>query len=170
MQARAAMLPSVNYSTSFIYTQPNGKDSGPSSRNNGAHEYISQGIAHQAFGFASLPDYRRAQAALALARARAEIAVARIGGDSGAGVLRSARRPRKSDRHVAGLPTKRSISSTSARSWKQGGEVAHSDVIKAQIQANDLQRASAGDEAGGKRARLAWRSWCFPTFFRISRS
>ncbi len=43
MQARAALLPSVNYGTSFIYTQPNGLPSGVFIANNGAHEYISQG-------------------------------------------------------------------------------------------------------------------------------
>ena len=42
--------------------------------NNGAHEYISQGIAHEALGFGSLPDYQRAKAAHALAKAKAEIA------------------------------------------------------------------------------------------------
>src|SRR5450755_5092562 len=73
-QARAALFPGVDYNNSFIYTQGNGTASGRYIGNNGVHEYISQGVAHEAIGAAQVLDYQRSSAAHALAKARAEIA------------------------------------------------------------------------------------------------
>jgi len=56
VQARAALLPEVSYTNSFIYTQGNGT-TGIYVANNGVHEYISQGVAHEALGFGSIADY-----------------------------------------------------------------------------------------------------------------
>ena len=86
VQARAALLPNVSYNNSFIYTQGTGalpvtclnSTLGcPTARfiaNNGVHEYISQGNAHEALSLTNVADYRRSSAALAQARAKAEIA------------------------------------------------------------------------------------------------
>ena len=86
VQARAALLPNVNYDTSFIYTEGTGPLpvacanptlGCPTSRfiaNNGVHEYISQGNAHEALSLTNFADYRRSSAALAQARAKSEIA------------------------------------------------------------------------------------------------
>src|ERR1700719_660454 len=83
-QARAAMLPNINYNNSFVYTEGTGQPPAcalsstcPSSRfiaNNGVHEYISQANAHEALSLTNFGDYRRSGAALAQARAKAEIA------------------------------------------------------------------------------------------------
>ena len=74
VQARAGLLPGVAYNNSYIHTQGNGTASGVFIANNGVHEYISQGIAHEAISATQIADYQRAAAALALARARSEIA------------------------------------------------------------------------------------------------
>ena len=80
VQARAGLLPGVNYSNSFLYTQGNGiyssdgSSSGIFVANNGVHEYISQGIAHEGISPAQIADYQRTAAALALANAHSEIA------------------------------------------------------------------------------------------------
>ncbi len=74
VQARAALLPGVDYNNSFIYTQGNGTASGRFIANNGVHEYISQGAVQQTFGVGQVADYQRTSAAQALARAKAEIA------------------------------------------------------------------------------------------------
>jgi len=47
-----------------------------------------------------------------------------------------------------------------------GGEVAHSDVIKAQIQANDLQRQLEDAKLAEENARLAMVVLVFPNFFQ----
>ena len=52
VQARAALLPSVTYSSQFLYTEPNGTPSGVFIANNAVHEYVSQGHAHEAINLA----------------------------------------------------------------------------------------------------------------------
>ncbi len=165
VQARAALLPSVNYSTTFIYTQPNGSASGAFIANNGAHEYISQGIAHEALGFGSLPDYQRANAAQALARAKAEIAArglvvtvvqAFYGLLAAQAKTEATLQASEEAQHFLDISKK----------LETGGEVAHSDVIKAQIQANDLQRQVQDTKLAEERARLALAVLVFPNFFQ----
>src|ERR1700721_36032 len=85
VQARAALLPNVNYNASFIYTEgtgplpvacANSTLGRPTARflaNNGVHEYISQGNAHAALSLTNFADYRRSSAPLAQARAKAEM-------------------------------------------------------------------------------------------------
>jgi outer membrane protein TolC len=53
-----------------------------------------------------------------------------------------------------------------SRKLEQGGEVAHSDVIKAQIQANDLRRAYDEAKLGEQNARLNLAVLVFPNFFQ----
>ena len=86
VQARAGLLPDVNFNNSFIYTQGTGPLPSscqtaalgcPTSRfvaNNGVHEYISQGNVHQEFSLITFGEYRKAAAAEAVAWAKAEIA------------------------------------------------------------------------------------------------
>src|SRR5229473_632152 len=47
VQARAALLPSVNFNNQALYTQGNGTATGVFLANNGPHEYISQGNVHE---------------------------------------------------------------------------------------------------------------------------
>ena len=74
VQGRANLLPNVNYNAQFLYTEGNGTAAGRYVANNGVHEYISQGNVHQALSLADVAEYRRTQAAEAVARARSEIA------------------------------------------------------------------------------------------------
>ena len=165
VQARAALLPNVNYDNSFIYTQGNGTPSARFIANNGVHEYISQGAVHQAMGYDLVSGYRRTAAAQALAKARAEIAV------RGLTVTVT--------QAFYGLLTAQEKTVTAghaydegqhfldiSRKLEQGGEVAHSDVIKAQIQANDLLRAHQEAKLAEQNARLALAVLLFPNFFQ----
>jgi outer membrane protein TolC len=165
VQARAALLPGVTYSNSFIYTQGNGTAAGIFVANNGVHEYISQGIAHEAIGPAQLADYQRTAAALALARARSELAarglvvtvVQSFYGYIGA-QGRSVTAQQLMDEG------QRFLSNT--QKLEQGGEVAHSDVVKAQIQANDLLRARDQARLAEQNARLTLAVLLFPNFYQ----
>src|SRR3954467_12536775 len=75
VQARAGLLPSVNYNNQYLYTQGGtGIDVPRFIANNAVHEYVSQGNAHEEFGGAQIAAFRRATAAIALAQARAEVA------------------------------------------------------------------------------------------------
>ena len=165
VQARAALLPSISYANSFVYTQGNGTTTGVFIANNGVHEYISQGIAHEALGFGSLPDYQRARAAQAVAQAKAEIAarglvVTVVQAFYGllAGQEKTASISQASDeaQHFLDLSKK----------LEAGGEVAHSDVVKAQIQANEQQRQLQDTKLAEENARLALAVLVFPNFFQ----
>ena len=164
-QARAALLPGVDYNNGFIYTQGNGTASGRFIGNNGVHEYISQGVAHEAIGAAQVLDYQRAAAVGALAKARAEIAargltvtvVKAFYGQLAAQTRTvNAERAYNEGQHFLELSQK----------LEEGGEVAHSDTIKAQIQANDLKRARDEAKLAEQNARLSLAVLLFPNFFQ----
>ncbi len=72
-QARAALLPGVNFNNQAIYNEPrNGEPRFIAA--NGVHEYVSQGNAHESVGYSEVADFRKAQAQEAAARAKAGIA------------------------------------------------------------------------------------------------
>ncbi len=74
-QALDALLPSVNYNNSAIYSQGTGQaDAVRFIANNAIHEYVSQGNVHETLDLAGVAGFRRAAAAAAAAKARAEIA------------------------------------------------------------------------------------------------
>ena len=164
-QAKAALLPGVDYNTTFLYTQGNGTSTGRYIAANGVHEYISQGVAHETIGAAQVLDYQRTAAAHALAKARAEIAARGLNVtvvQSFYGVLAAqahsinAERANAEGQHFLDL----------SRKLEQGGEVAHADTIKAQIQANDLKRAWDEARLAKQNARLALAVLLFPNFFQ----
>jgi outer membrane protein len=165
VQARAAILPSVDYNNSFLYTEGNGTPSGRFIANNAVHEYISQGMVQERIGAGLVADYRRSLAGRALARAQAEVAarglivtVVQAYYGLQAAELKAASTQAASDeaQHFLAL----------SRQLEQGGEVAHSDVIKAQIQANDQQRAAQDAALAAQNARLNLAVLVFPNFFQ----
>ena len=163
VQARAALLPGVDYNNGFIYTEGNGTPSGRFIANNGPHEYISQGAVQQAVGLGQVADYRRAAAAQALARAKAEIAARGLT----VTVVRAfygllAAQEKTQSTQAAADEAQRFLDNS--RKLEQGGEVAHSDVIKAQIQANDQQRALQDAKLSEQNARLTSRGLAVPEF------
>ncbi len=75
VQARAARLPTLSALNQYIYTQGNGTPSGVFVANDGVHIYNEQAVMHaDLFSATRNAEYRRAIAAEAAARARAEIA------------------------------------------------------------------------------------------------
>src|SRR5450759_1772807 len=165
VQARAALLPGVDYNNEFIYTEGNGTPSGRFVANNGPHEYISQGAVQQVVGLGQFADYRRAVAAQALARAKAEIAargliVTVVRAFYGVLVTQG----KTQSTQAAADEAQRFLDNS--RKLEQGGEVAHSDVIKAQIQANDQQRSLQEAKLSEQNARLTLAVLLFPNFFQ----
>lgn len=165
VQARAALLPGVDYNNGFLYTEGNGTATGRFIGNNGVHEYISQGAVQQVFGLGQVADYRRASAAQALARAKAGIASRGLI----VTVVRAfygllAAQGRTQSTQAAADEAQRFLDNS--RKLEQGGEVAHSDVIKAQIQANDQQRAFQDAKLSEENARLTLAVLLFPNFFQ----
>jgi len=163
VQARAGLLPSVNYNNQFIYTEPNGSPSGVFVANNSVHEYLSQGNIHQAIGFTNYADYRKARALEAVARAKAEVAkrglvVAVVQGYYG---LIAAQR-KYANVQQAASEAQQFLSLS--QKLENGGEVAHADVIKAQIQYNDRQRDLREAQLTMDKSRLELAVLLFPDF------
>ena len=165
VQARAGLLPDVNYNTSFIYTQGTGPVPAscqtstlgcPTSRfvaNNGVHEYLSQADVHEGLSLTNVADYRRSSAALALARAKAEIAsrglVVTVT-QAYYGLVVAQRKYATAQRADAEAQRFLDISIK----LEKGGEVAHADAIKARIQAQEQQRALQEAQLAMESSRL----------------
>jgi len=162
---RAGLLPSVSYNTSLIYTQGNGTRSNAPAfiANNGVHEYISQGNVHQVFSLTAYGDFRKAAAAEALAKARAEIAARGLVVTVVQAYYGLVVAQRKYGTEQLAAEEARRFLDISQK-LEKGGEVAHSDVIKGRIQyeqqARDLQEARLGME----KSRLELSVLLFPDF------
>src|SRR6202050_2383942 len=130
-QAKDALLPAITYDNQILYTQGNGTGSVRYIANNAVHEYISQGNVHEVLSVAGIYDVRRASAGAALARARAEIAsrglvVTVVQSYFGALAAQSkANLAQKADEEGQQF-----LKLT--QNLERGGEVAHSDVVKAE--------------------------------------
>jgi outer membrane protein len=163
VQSRAALLPNVTYNAGFLYTEGNGTPAGRFIANNGVHEYLSQGNAHQTFSLENIANYRRTRAAEAVARARSEIAARGLV----VTVVRAyygfvvAQRKYATAQRAAG-EAQRFLDIS--QKLEKGGEVAHSDVIKAQIQFQQQQRDLQQAELEMNRGRLELAVLVFPDF------
>ena len=165
VQARAALLPDVGYTTGAIYTEPNGTLSGRFISANAVHEYISQGAVHEGIGLSSIADYRRARAVEALANAKAEIATRGLvvtvvqsfyGAIAAKRKITNAQQAADEAQHFLKI----------SEQLEHGGEVAHSDVVKAQLEANDRNRDLQESTLAEEKARLALAVLIFPNFTR----
>jgi len=166
VQSRAALLPNVNFNSQAIYTQPRTGATPTDPRfiaSNSVHEYIAQGNVHEALSLEGLGSFRHAQAAEAVARARAEIAarglVLTVVQNYYGFVI--AQRKYATAQKLAGEGQQFLIIS---RKLENGGEVAHSDVIKAQLQFNQQSRDLQEAQLAMDRARLDLAVLVFPDF------
>lgn len=163
VQARASLLPGVSFATGTIYTEPNGTDTGVFIAANSVHEYTSQGVVHEALSFSSVADYRRTGSMEAFARARAEIAARGLVMtvvQGFYGVLAAGRKTLNAQQATEEAQHFLLLS----QQLEHGGEVAHSDVIKAQLQANDRERELQEAQLAEQKARLGLAVLIFPDF------
>jgi len=163
-QAAAALLPSVNYNNEAFYTQSNGPGNGPRFiANNAVHEYVSQGNVHESLDLAGVANFRRAAALAAAAKARAEIAsrglVVTVVQDYYA--VAAAQQKLLSSQRVAD-EGERFLKLT--QDLEHGGEVAHSDAIKAELQAQERRRQLQEAQLGLLNTRLDLAVLIFPDF------
>lgn len=138
VQARAANLPSLSYNAQYLYTEGNGTLSARFIANNGVHEYISLGDAHEMLSATQMELYKRSIATEALARDEAAISSR---GLSAAVVQAYATVVASQDKYKTlqqALQAAQNFLNTT-RDLERGGEVAQADVVKAQIQMDDSQ-------------------------------
>ena len=163
VQARDSLLPGVGFTTSALYTQPNSLGGVKYIANNAPHEYVSQGNVHQQLDLASVASYRRTAALAAAAKARAEVAsrglVVTVVQDYfavGAAEQKLATARKNAEEGEKFLQLTESL--------EKGGEVAHSDVIKAELQVQDRRRQSQEAQLALLNARLDLAVLIFPDF------
>jgi outer membrane protein len=166
VQARAALLPGISYNTHYLYTQGRGLPVTGDTRyiaNNAVHEYLSQGNAHEVVSGTQFADYSRTAAVAAAARANAEVAtrglVTTIVKTYYAEVVN---RRKYANAQLAVDEAKRFFDLT--QKLEQGGEVAHADVIKAQLAANDAQRGLQDAHLAMDSSHLDLAVLIFPDF------
>jgi outer membrane protein TolC len=163
-QARAALLPSLSEFSQFIYTQPNGTPSGIWVANDGPKIYNTWVTVHgDVFAPGKWAEYRVAAAAEAAARARTDIAsrglVATIV-QNFYGVVAAARKLVSAQQSLREAQEFLDIT----QKQEAGGEAAHSDVVKAQIQVAQRQREAQDAELTVIRSRLGLSVLVFPDF------
>lgn len=163
-QAKAASLPSVNALNQFIYTEGNGTPSGIFVANDGVHVYNEQLVAHEELlSFVRRGEIRAAAAAEAVARAKADLATRGLN----ATVIQDYYAIASAERKLANA--QRSVSEVQnfldiSQKLEHGGEAAHADVIKAQLQVQQQQREAAEAASTVQKAKIALAVLIFPAF------
>ena len=170
VQSRAGLLPNLNYNMQFVYTQGNGVSNSPVPppagryiANNGVHEYIAQGNVHQALSPGMLAEYQRVGASEALARAKSEIAARGLVVtvvQSYYGYVVAQRKYATAQKAASEADRFLGIS----QKLQNGGEVARSDVIKAQIQNQQQTRELQNALLAMNKSRLDLAVLLFPDF------
>jgi outer membrane protein TolC len=157
VQARASLLPSISYTQQYLGTEGNGVIStGRFVTNDGVHVYRAWGVLHEDMpaGFFTLAPYRRAEAGAALAQAQAEIA-------------RRGLTVTVTNLYYNAIVAQREYSSaqqnlneatqflTTTKQLEQGGEVPRADVLKAQLQFDQVKIAYQEAQLAVEHAHLA---------------
>ena len=163
VQARAGMLPGLSYQAQFLYTEGNGTPSGRFIANNSVHEYVSQGNAHEVMGLGPVAEYRRTAALEAAARARLEIAERGLVVTVTSTYYNLVVAQREYANAQLALTAAQDFLRIS-RDLERGGEVAHSDVIKAELQRNERTQQLAEAQLAMQTARLDLAVLIFPNF------
>jgi len=169
-QAGAALLPSVTYDNQALYSQAAPALVAAQTQvpvqfiaNNAVHEYVSQANVHETIDLAGFAGFRRASALAAVARARAEIA--------SRGLVVTVV---QSYYTVAAAQQKMETARKAAdegenflkltQDLEKGGEVAHADVIKADLQSQDRRRQFQEAQLAFLNAKLGLAVLIFPDF------
>jgi outer membrane protein TolC len=164
VQAKAALLPSVNGLSQYIYTQGNDTPSGIFVPNDGVHIYNDHASAHaDLFAPVKRAAYHRAMAAEAAARARADLAarglIATVMQDYYAMAV-AVRKLHNADLSVADAQSFLDIT----QKLEKGGEAAHSDTVKAQLELIARQREQQEAQLSLDKARIGFAVLLFPDY------
>jgi outer membrane protein TolC len=162
VQAKGALLPSLSNFSQYIYTQGNGTPSGVFVSNDGVHIYNQQAVVHaDLYSASKLAEYRRTIAAETLARARRDVALRGLSSvvvQYYYAVVTAQRRLENARESVQEARVFQDITEAQER----GGEVAHTDVLQAQLQFQQRQREQRDAETALTQAKLALSVMLFP--------
>jgi outer membrane protein TolC len=163
-QARAGLLPTLNYEDQYLYTQGNETPSGRFIANNAVHEYLSQGLVHAPIvDLGRLADYHRTIAAEAVAAAQADVAARGLNAtvvESYYAFVVAQRKVQTAQQGV--IEAQRFLNNS--RALEKAGEVAHVDTIRAELQFEQRQRDVADAQVSLLRARSELAVLIFPQY------
>ncbi len=162
LQAKAGFFPSLGYCNQYIYTQGNGTSSGVFVSNDGVHVYNSQGAIHvEPISMARLVEYRRTVLAQSIAEARAEVLARGLAAavvQNYYALVITQRRGANAQQSLQ--EAQRFVEIT--QKLEQGGEVARSDVIKAELVLQQRQRDLQDAQLAVEKARIGLAVLIFP--------
>jgi outer membrane protein TolC len=163
-QAFGNLLPTVSEFSQYIYTQPNGTPSGVFVANDGVNVYNTWLTVHgDVFSPGKWAEYKSAAAGEAVARAKADVAARGLVATVVQNYYALVAATRKAGSARQSLQEAQQFLTVTERQ-EAGGEVAHSDVVKAQIQQQQRQRDAQDAELIALKARLALSVLVFPDF------
>ena len=163
-QARAVLLPSVSEFSQYIHTQPNGTTSGVFVPNDGVNVYTTWLTVHgDLFSPAKWAEYKSAAAAQAVARAKADVTARGLVVTVVQNFYTVAAAVRKAVSAAQSLREAQQFLDITQKQ-ESGGEVAHSDVVKAQIQVSQRIRDAQDAELTVLKSRLGLSVLIFPDF------
>jgi outer membrane protein TolC len=164
VQARAALLPQVSANSGYVYTQPNGMDTGVFIANNGVHEYIDQSTVHaEIYNPVKLAERRRLMAAEAVAHAKADLAARGLFATVTQDYYGTVAGQRKIANAQASLTEAEQFLDITQK-MEAGGEAAHVDTVKAQIQVQQRQRDLQDAQVNYEKARIQFAVLLFPDY------
>jgi outer membrane protein TolC len=169
--AKAALLPSVTYHNQVLYTQPNGQQNSGGQAglqsapifiaNNAVHEYTSQASINETVGLKQFADAKVATAVAA--RASAELEIARRGLVAAVVGLYYQVADAETKRQLLAEALQEATSFSDLTQKREAArEVAHADVIKAQLQQQQRQRDLSDAVVLAEKARLELAVLLFP--------
>jgi outer membrane protein TolC len=163
-QAKAALLPTLNYFNQYLYTQGNGTPPGVFVANDGVHIYSSQAQVHQElFSAEKLAEYRRTLAAQALSAAKRDIVERGLTATVVASYYAAVNAQRHAGNAQRALDEAQRFMDITDK-LEKGGEVAHSDVLKAQLVLQQRQRDLQDARLAIDKARIALAVLMFPDY------
>lgn len=161
-QAAAGMLPSVTFNNQSIYSQSHAGNP-IFIANNGPHEYVSQADLHEVFDLAAFSNFRKTAALAAVARAKAEVASRGLVVTVVQNYYAVAAAQQKLESAQRNASEGDQFFNTT-KALEQGGEVAHSDTIKAELQVQERHRQLQEAQLALLNARLTLAVLVFKDF------
>lgn len=163
-QVRAGRLPSVSAFNQYINTQGNGTPSGVFVANDGVHIYNEQAVVHEeVLSLVRKGEINRALAAEAIAQARVQVAERGLNAtviQNYYAIVTAQRRLKNAQTSVQEAEKFLDIT----QKQEKGGEAAHADVIKAQIDLQQRQRDLKEAQVSIEKAKIALGVLIFPNF------
>jgi outer membrane protein TolC len=154
VQAKAALLPTLNAFNQYTYTQGNGTPTGVFVANNGVHVYDEQATLHaELFSVTRHAEYRRAMAAEAAFAARREITARGLAATVFQNYYAVIVAQRHTENARRSLDEARRFEDLTEKQ-ERGGEVAHADVVKSQLQLRERERELLDTQTNIEKAKL----------------